>query len=452
MPLEPKPWRPAPWSAAILIALSLTVGAGPQSLIHSQSPTQSYVAAPQAISVPHVADQILVQFKESASSAERHTLLQTLGLKSEGQIALAGNHLVNANEGDMASTIRALNAHELVEYAEPDYIYSAYRVEQAPTSASLIPDDEQYDLQWGLEQIRAPEAWAISTGSDEVVIAIVDTGVELNHSDLAAKIVTGNTFVRRTSSANDDSGHGTHVASVAAGQSNNQTGVAGVSWHARIMPVKVLNRFGFGRTSDIANGIEWAVNNGADIINLSLGGSEPSNRLRQAVEYADDHGVLVIAAVGNEYQSGSPISYPAAYDTVLAVGASDRNDRHADEFSSSGSYLDVVAPGEDIQGAFLNDTYESYTGTSMASPSVAGLAALLLAVDPDFTTTELMSLIRDTAFDLESSGWDELTGYGRIDAAAALSAAQTMSAPPPETEVPGTGSDPVALYLPFVMQ
>lgn len=296
----------------------------------------------------------------------------------------------------------------------------------------VIPNDPRYaSYQWNLPQIRAPYAWAISTGSADVIIAVVDTGVDLDHPDLAAKVVTGYDFVNADNDPNDDEGHGTHVAGIAAARTNNSQGVAGVSWGAKIMPVKVLDSEGSGSYSRVADGITWAADRGARIINLSLGGKSSSSTLQNAVDYAYNRGALVVASAGNHYQEGNPVIYPAAYPHVLAVAATGDQDEHA-RYSETGYYVDVAAPGGNpssswdtnpdhwIMSTYLYGGYAQVSGTSQAAPHVSGLAALVWSVTPSLSNDQVERIIEETAVDLGDAGRDDVFGHGRIDAYRAL--------------------------------
>jgi hypothetical protein len=336
--------------------------------------------------------------------------------------------------------------------AEPDYLFYT----------TATPNDTLFArYQWNLRHIRADHAWDRTAGSSHVVIAIVDTGVDLAHPDLADKIVAGYDMVHDDADPADDQGHGTHVASIAAASSNNGQGIAGVAWGARIMPIKVLDANGAGRSSDVAQGITWAVDQGADIINLSLGGSNDSDVVAQAIHNAHARGVLVVAASGNLYQRGNPVIYPAAYNHVLAVAASDDQDGHA-SYSSSGSYIDVAAPGGDPSGALDNEnrhwipgaywrgsgiSYAWLSGSSQAAPHVSGLAALLLSLNGELTPDQLTAIITGTALDVQSAGWDEFSGYGRIDVPAALDGVATIAANTP-THTPTWTATPTSTETP----
>lgn len=313
-------------------------------------------------------------------------------------------------KADLAQVIRAFKSSPYVEYAEPNYIAHVF----------ITPNDPYWSSQWGMTKIEAPAAWDITTGSSSVTIAIVDTGVDLFHPDLSGKLVSGYDFVNNDNNPQDDHGHGTHVAGIAAARTNNGTGVAGFSWGAKMMPVKVLDDYGNGDYEDVANGVIYAANSGAKIINLSLGGSAYSWTLKDAVEYAYNLGCVIVAAAGN---NNSSVSYPARYPEVIAVAATDSNDQRA-SFSNYGPEVDVAAPGVSIRSTYWwgGSTYGWLSGTSQAGPHVAGLAALIWSVNPGLNNIQVESIIKQTADDLGAAGRDNYYGFGRINARRALEA------------------------------
>jgi serine protease len=345
-----------------------------------------------------------------------------------------------------------------VESAEPNYIAHAF----------MMPNDPYYSYQWHFGNIGMESAWDTSTGSS-VTIAIVDTGIAYEKykqgskryyqaPDLADTIfVPGYDFANNDSHPNDDDGHGTHVAGTVAQSTNNGTGVAGIAFNASLMPVKVLGSNGTGTYADIANGVIWATDHGADIINMSLGGSANASYLEDAVQYAYENGVTIVAATGND--GISQVSYPAAYDNyVIAVGATRYDDTRA-YYSNYGSSIDLVAPGGDLtidqngdgygdgvlqqtfQGNPRSFSYYFFHGTSMASPHVAGVAALLVANGTATTPDDVRAALQETARDLGSSGYDTMYGHGIIDAPAAL--AWTSGSPPPPPPPPPEPDPPV---------
>jgi subtilisin family serine protease len=277
--------------------------------------------------------------------------------------------------------------------------------------------------------IQACEGWDWSTSSSDTVIAIVDSGIALFHEDLKNKVTTGYDFVNDDDDPQDDNGHGTFVASLAAAETDNGIGIAGVGWSAMLMPVKVLDHQGNGTYLAIAAGIKYAADQGAKVINLSLGGSADSYILKDACQYAFDKGCVLVAAAGDS--GGSAVQFPAAYDALcLAVGASDANDTLA-LFSNRGPQVDVVAPGVSVFGASFNParptelrSYDWGNGTSLAAAHVSGAVALLTGYKPLLTNLQAMTLIRYTADDVNGGfkpGVDEEMGYGRINLQTLLS-------------------------------
>jgi thermitase len=299
---------------------------------------------------------------------------------------------------------------------------AAVEPEQWVSATDTIPNDPGFANQYGLAAIRAPQGWDLATGSSSVVIAIIDSGVDYGHTDLAGKLTAGHNFVACPNSAlpcaflpQDDYGHGTHAAGIAAALTNNNTGVAGVSWGARVMPIKVLDSFGNGSYENVAAGIVWAVDHGAQIINLSLGGINPSAVLESAVQYAYSNNTLLVASSGNQ---GSPnVLYPARYPRVVAVGASNMNNLPA-SFSNYGPQVDLAAPGENIYSTWVGNSYQIRTGTSMSAPYVSGLAAVLFGYISGADTVR--GVMESTALDIGPIGWDDYSGAGLIQMDAAL--------------------------------
>ena len=288
--------------------------------------------------------------------------------------------------------------------------------------AIVVPNDPLYDpYQWNLRQIHAPEAWDLTTGSPDVIIAVLDTGVSFTHPDLANKLVPGYDFVNDTTLPDDDNGNGTHVAGIIAAETNNQIGIAGITWLGRIMPVKVLDAAAHGDVSLAAQGVIWAVDHGARVINLGLAGPTSSQDLVDAIDYAHSRNVVVIAPVANN-GTADP-SYPAALDHVIAVAATDHSDRPLTT-SNSGDYISVAAPGDQIASTFRppggKDGYAVASGTAQAAAHVAGVAALLLSINPDLSTDDVQTVLEGSADHFGLTGRDSHVGFGRINAARAL--------------------------------
>lgn len=382
---------------------------------------------------------------------------------------------------NVIGAVEEYNMAPAVEHAEPNYIASSH----------ALPNDPDFNRQWGLHNdgskpaglppgtvwngkpdadVDAPEAWEIETGSDDVVVAIVDTGIEWDHPDLDDRIwsnvdevpdngidddsngfiddVRGWDFVTEDNDPMDvDWGrHGTGVASIVGAEANNNEGVVGLDWYAQLMPVRVHGFFG-AKYSDVAKGVYYAVNNGAKVINMSLGGSAfGETTLKPAVDYAYGLNCVIVAAMGND--NSDETLYPAGYENTIAVGATGPDDKRAVPFldgelpgSNYGDHLNVVAPGDWIfaAGAFLGD-YAWRGGTSAAAPFVSGLASLLLAKNPGLTNDQIRQIICQSAEDQvgdpaeDTPGWDRYYGHGRINAYLALS--QPVPPTPTPTQTP----------------
>ena len=283
----------------------------------------------------------------------------------------------------------------------------------------LYPNDPYYTSQWALEKVDAPEAWGISTGQ-EVLIAILDSGTDLDHPDLAGKVRTDidRDFVNNDGEADDDHGHGTHVSGIAAAATNNAQGVAGLGWEATLLPLKVLDADGNGYADDLADAIRYAADQGAEVINMSLGGAVPCPwYVQDAVDYAYAGRVILVAAAGNN--QGNTENFPANCTHVLGVAATDPDDTRA-SYSNYGNHVSVAAPGSGIYSTLMGGWYGYMSGTSMATPYVAGLAALVYSRYPTYTPDQVASAILDNALDIGTPGWDMYTGCGRIEAFSAL--------------------------------
>lgn len=322
--------------------------------------------------------------------------------------------IVTTEPQDAAAVVQDLES-------EPGVEVVALEVDQEMRSGAMGGDPYRAQ-QWALDDLRAETAWASSTGSG-VDIAVVDTGVAASHADLAGRYCTGVAFLGSNGVAqigggtSDPNGHGTHVAGIALAGSGDSVGIAGVAPASRLIPVRVLDAAGSGSSSDVARGIIWAVDHGAEIVNLSLGGPATA-AVASAVAYAEQHGVLVVAAAGNDGPTG-PANYPAALDTALAVASYDEGGSLS-WFSTRGAYVDVAAPGSGIVSTYRDGRWTYMSGTSMATPHVAGVAALLLAEDPGLSPAQLRTRISSTASEAGPIGFDTGYGWGHIDPVAAL--------------------------------
>lgn len=310
----------------------------------------------------------------------------------------------------------------------------------AVASTSLTPGDPFWGQQWNMRQIRLPDAWQQSRGAATTVIAIVDTGVDQNHPDLRGRLVKGWDFHNDDANPYDDDGHGTAVATTAAAAGNDGVGIAGVCWKCKIMPVKVLNGQGHGTHSNIAAGVVWATNHGADVINMSIAGLSSTALLRDAVAYAIRKGVVVVAAAGNE--GSRRRSYPGAYEGVISVAATNPSDRLY-SWSNRGSWVTMAAPGCSYSGR-PRAKWNWLCGTSLASPIVAGVAGLMKSRAPKIGRARLTQMLVGSTQRIGIS-----VSKGRLDAARALRAvAAAFPAQPAPTTTPKPTPKPTATPKP----
>jgi len=398
---------------------------------------------------PYRLDEVLVKFKPTISDQTIKATIAAYQCKKLKRIPRINVYKIQVqNNITVEETLFALMSNPDVEYAEPNYI----------TYVTVTPNDSFFDYQYalynsgqdigppgspqGIERadIKATSTWEETKGDEEIIIAILDTGVDILHPELAEKIYSsGYDFINDDSDATDDNAHGTHVAGIAAAETHNNEGIAGVAWNCKILPVKILDDLGNGSDSELAEGIIWAADNGADVINLSIGGAFPSTSVENALKYAYDKDVVIVASAGND---GAAVDYPAAYDAYcLAVAATDYNDERVTLENSSddprykwesnyGPEIDVAAPGARIISTvptwFWGPDYIPYAwgdGTSMATPYVAGLAALIKSVKPHLSAAQIMNVIRYSADDVNfvnNLGIDNYIGFGRINSAKAL--------------------------------
>jgi serine protease len=292
--------------------------------------------------------------------------------------------------------------------------------------SSFTPNDRYFSDQWNLRLIRVPEAWSVTRGSDIITIAVIDSGVDLSHEDLQGIFVPGYDFIENDTIPQDDDGHGTHVVGIIAALTNNNKGVAGVTWgqNVKIMPLKVFDNNATTTHFHVAKAFVYAVDHGAKIINASLGSRGSSDLLQAAVRYAYQNDVVMVCAAGNDRSYG--IRYPAAYPETIAVGAVtlDSNERPTRaSYSNYGPELDVVAPGGDenqgILSTWINGRYDYAAGTSMATPHVTGIVALMISRGI-VGVENIRNLLRATAIDLGPQGYDNYYGAGLVDAYSAV--------------------------------
>ena len=296
--------------------------------------------------------------------------------------------------------------------------------------SALSPNDPSFGSQWHLAKIAAPEAWDVTQGSHAVVIAIVDSGVDPAHPELASKLLPGYNFVDNNTNTADVYGHGTWVAGVAGAIGNNGVGVAGLAWQNRILPVRVTDSAGIAYLSAIANGMTWAADHGAKVVNISFGGVAGSPSVTSAAQYVISKGGIVVASAGNCGCFDATAENPY----ILSVAATDQSDARWAS-SSQGNYVDLSAPGVGILTTAMGGGYATVQGTSFASPIVVGVLALMGSANAQLSPTDLKNLLLANTDDRGAAGWDSSYGFGRVNAYRAVAAA-AASVPPPDTTAP----------------
>lgn len=398
-------------------------------------------------------DELFVRFKPNLSGGTIQTALATVGATVVEQYP-SGPALVSVRPGfDRQRVLQWLQLNPLISYAEPNASIHA---------ESFTPNDPYFSQHWGLNNsndvdIDAPEAWSLTQGRYTTVVAVLDTGIDLTNVELKSRLwvnpgnlsgadgfrnaVYGWNFVNNSNNVQDVNGHGTHVAGILAAEGNNAYGVTGVDWYSKIMAVKVLDNKGNGTTQSAVNGIYFAVNHGARVINASWGGGDYSQALRDAIAYAGAHGVVFVTAAGNDGQNTDiSTSYPGAYNlnNEITVGAVDSQGRLA-SFSDYGARtVDLVAPGVNIL-SIIPGGFASYSGTSMATPFVAGVAALVLSIRPDFSAEQVIQRLMSTTKPLPGVAGRTVTGgivdaYNAVNFEADVTSTATPSVPEPKKD------------------
>ncbi|MBS3986215.1 MAG: peptidase S8 [Selenomonadales bacterium] len=353
--------------------------------------------------------QILVGFRPGTPALDVASVHASNNGQVREVIDRIGVQVVRVPAGDELRAVARYRSNPNVLFAEVDGIVHAL---------GFTPNDPMLPNQWGLSRVEATLAWGVTRSNSTIRIAILDTGIDANHGDISPKVVAARNF-STSNTVNDRNGHGTHVAGIAAAVTNNLRGIAGLGFDSVLMNGKVLGDNGSGTWSSVANGIIWAADNGARVINLSLGGTSHSTTLENAVNHAWGRGAVIVAAAGNS--NTSTLTYPAAYANVIAVGATDQNDARA-SFSNFGTWVDVAAPGVDILSTTprvgRTDQYATKSGTSMAAPFVAGLAGLVWTTGWGTSNTAVRDRIQATVDPIVT---DQPIG-GRINAARAVGA------------------------------
>lgn len=386
-----------------------------------------------------VAGEVIVRLRPGAALSTPELARRLSALRVSAVEPLAPNapiyRLRLPATTDLKAAAARLTATPGVAYAEPNRV----------RRISRAPNDPAFPQQWGLHNIQAPEAWTITTGGP-IVIAVLDSGIDGEHPDLAGKVLPGYNALDGSANTHDDNGHGTAVAGLIAANTDNDAGIAGLCWECRLLPVKVVDARGVGDDASLAAGIRWAADNGARVINMSLGGEGDSRLLRETIDYAAGRGIVLVAASGNERQAGNPVTYPAAYPNVIAVGATGNSDTITG-FSNTGDYLDLAAPGVGLWTTLPGGRYGPPNGTSFSSPYVAGAAALVLTQRPDLGWADVGCILKASADDRGPPGKDPEYGWGRLNVFRALQLAPVYTGCPldaPPAPQPEPAPSPVA--------
>ncbi|MEK6736440.1 MAG: S8 family serine peptidase, partial [Pseudomonadota bacterium] len=375
-----------------------------ESLISTQSDTPTYIQSSRG----WVKGRLLVTPRAGLPPQQLEKLLKHHGAQSKHHVKELNFHIVELPGGvDEVNVMHELKKDFRLKDVELDLIFTS----------SLAVTDPSFSNSWALPKIQATTAWDIATGNG-VVIAILDSGVDGNHPDLAANMVPGwNTF-DGNSNTSDVYGHGTMVAGTAAAAANNSAGSTGVSWMSSIMPIRVTDLNGYGYASSISQGLYWAADHGAKVANLSFDGLSGSSTVKSAASYMRSKGGVVVAAAGN---SGTLNNYPAS-DSLLVAAATNSSDVRP-SWSSYGAYVDVSAPGVSIYTTLRGGGYGYVSGTSFSSPITAATVALMFSANNTLTPTDVDKLIQSTAVDLGDPSYDQYYGAGRVSASAAVAAA-----------------------------
>lgn len=369
---------------------------------------------------PYVADQLIIGYKVNTPADTRRSIRAQMQMEVKNELGAINGEVVKVANNRANQAYDALKRNPNIEFVEYDYLMTI----------SLTPNDPNYSSQVYLPYMNTPAAWDITTGNRDVKVAVLDTGINTTNTDMKNINVSGYNVIAGTTNYADDHGHGTMVTSVIAAQMNNAFGFAGIAPDVSFLSVKVMSSSGTGTYSDMIKGIEYAVNQGASVINMSIGGRTASSALQLAVKNAVDKGVTIVAAAGNE--NASSISYPAAYPEVIGVGAIDIYGNKM-SFSNTGTGLTIMAGGS-ARVATFTDFISTATGTSFASPYVAGLVALMYSANPGITPTLVMDSISQTAKDLGPAGYDTTFGYGVVDMGKALGLISGVPTSPPAVD------------------
>lgn len=404
----------------VVLITSLFSGVG-LLIVHGESVDNGGVAL-DASDHPYRPGQLIVGYRQSTKAEGKRALRAEMQLELLAELHSINAEVIRVKNERALEVLSQLANNPNVAFAELNYI----------ASVDYSPNDPQFPYQLYLPFMNTPEAWDVTKGSSTVKVAVLDTGILTNNTDLKNLNLSGYNIVDSNSDYVDEHGHGTAVTSVVAAKMDNSFGFAGIAPDSSFMMVKVIGADGSGTYSDMIQGIEYATDHGADVINMSIGGRADSEALKLAVDYAVNRGTTIVAAAGNE--GTTTVSFPAAYSNVVGVGAVDTSGRRM-SFSNTGSGLTVVAGGSAMV-ATGTDYISSATGTSFAAPYVSGLVALLYSADSSMSPDKVVDILGQTSVDLGSSGYDTTYGYGLVDMGAAVREAAGVQAPVADTTPP----------------
>jgi subtilisin family serine protease len=360
---------------------------------------------------------VVAKEKDPSKAKEYRSRLSALGGTWTKDCPQLGIIRLELHEGDdIPSACRRFAELSGARFVEPEWM----------GEGGYTPDDTYYIRQWHHPRIEMPSAWDTTRGSTSIVIAVLDTGIDPDHPDFVGRVVAGYDFVNEDSDPMFDDTHGLSTSGLAAANGGDGFGVAGIDHRAKIMPVKVLDEHNQGTSLDLVDGIVYAANHGAHVLNMSLINFPESDSLKDAIGYARGKGAVLVACAGNRGPGDADQSWPGASPLCITVGATNRDDVRA-SYSGTGQALDIVAPGDNVETVSLDgsDGTSTFSGCSAATPVAAGIAALILSVDPSLTADDVQSLLQEGADDRvgddTTTGWDSAHGWGRVNARRSLS-------------------------------
>ena len=401
-------------TAAIVLAAATTafVTIAGHAASAAQGPSADPAAGLATPTSSFVPGHLLVHFKHGTSAGAQAATLHGVGASDAGSIRDLGVQIVDVPAGAEQRVAAALLRTGKVAFAEPDEL----------ATVATTPNDTYWPQQWGPAKVNAAGAWNVTTGSASTVIAVLDTGVTFSHPDMQGRLVAGYDFINNDSDPTDDNGHGTETAGIVGAASNNGTGISGMCWSCSVLPVKVADSSGSVPWSAAASGITWAVDHGAKVISMSFAGTSGGSTLQNAVNYAESHDVVLVAAAGNN-ASSAPM-YPAAFPGVVSVAGTTSSDGLY-SWSNYGSWVSVAAPGCDYATNRTGSYSSSFCGTSAATPVVAGIVGLARSFAPSATSSGVVSALESSAVNIGA-----VVAHGRVDAAGTLSSLGGTAAPP----------------------